>query len=104
MKEICGFLGKEMNKALISVRNNSNVKSFSNFATDKAAEFGLEKEIKMIKAIGDNPEKLVDEMAGVVKEGLIDPSSIVNRLNQARDSLVSSYIKNIERSQSPFFF
>jgi hypothetical protein len=88
MKDICGFLGKEMNKALISVGNNNNVKSISNFAMEKASEFGLENEIKRIKAIGDNPEKLVDEMAGALKEGLIDPSTIVARLNQARDGLV----------------
>ncbi len=88
MKEISSFLGKEMNKILISARNNSTVNSISNFALQTASDFGLENELKNIKTIGDNPEKLVDDLLSVAKEGLIDPSTIERKLVKARDDMV----------------
>ena len=89
MKEISGFLAKEMNKVIISSKNNSTVNSISKFALETASSFGLENELKKIKEIGENPEKLVDDIAGIAKEGLIDPSTIERKLVKARDEMVS---------------
>jgi hypothetical protein len=72
----------------VGVRELPGVRTITSLATSKAAEFGLEQEMNQLKDLCENPEKIVEQMSNNVELAIIDPSQVVKRVNDAKQTIV----------------
>lgn len=84
-------MAKELNKSLITLKGTGEFKKLSEFSIKTAEKFGLGADLKKLFDLGNNPEKLIEETANTIKEAVIDPSTIIVKLEDSKRELVNEY-------------
>ena len=84
-----------MNKAVLVAGQNSTVKSISNFAIEKASDFGFAEEMKVLKSIGDNPDKIFEAVSGAAVGVISDPEIVKRELINMKTTMVINLLKSI---------
>ncbi len=88
LNQVSVIMGKELIKDLFTLKDNQGVKAVSQVVKDTAKKLGLEKELEKINELLNNPESVMNDIAGTIKEAIVDPDTIILKLEESKKNLV----------------